>query len=97
MDTCPRTKLALAPMLLVLALAGCAAPGADHRHGADAAGYESKGGATAGMDMQQMCDMHRQRMAATPAAEREAMMQERMKSMSPEMRMQMQEMMRNCR
>ena len=38
------------------------------------------------MDMKSMCDMHKNLMATKTPAEREAMMDQRMKSMSPEMR-----------
>jgi hypothetical protein len=50
------------------------------------------------MDMKSMCEMHeRMKNAATPA-ERNAMMNERMKNMSPEMKQQHMEMMqRQCK
>lgn len=45
------------------------------------------------MDMQAMCDMHKDMMNSKSLAERQAMMEQRMKSMSPEMRRQHMEMM----
>jgi len=45
------------------------------------------------MDMKSMCDMHRNMMGSTSPAERDAMMEQRMPSMSPEMRRQHMEMM----
>ena len=96
MNTSRFARLALAPALLLL-LAGCAGMGgAGHRH--DAAGGRHEGmGAQGRMDREKMCEMHRQSMAGRTAAEREAMMEERMRSMTPEMRRQMQEMMQDCR
>lgn len=38
------------------------------------------------MDIKSMCDMHKNMMSARTPSEREAMMDQRMKSMSPEMR-----------
>lgn len=75
-------------LLLAALLAGCAMPGRtghmDH-HGSRA------------MDTSAMCDMHRKEMAGKTAAEQQALMQEHMKSMSPEMRQRMQEMHAGCR
>lgn len=77
-----------AATLLVAGLAGCAhgpAKGGDHSH------------ATMGpMDMQSHCEMHRKMMAGKPAGEQQAMMQEHMKSMAPEMRQRMQAMHAQC-
>jgi hypothetical protein len=74
---------------LAVALAGCAAAPAksdDHSH------------ATMGaMDMQSHCDMHRKMMSGKPSAEQQAMMQEHMKSMTPEMRQRMQAMHEQCK
>lgn len=44
-------------------------------------------------DMKSMCEMHKNMMSAKSPAEREAMMEQKMKSMSPEMRRQHMEMM----
>lgn len=97
MNTSRLMQLALAPALLAL-LGGCAAVrGADHRHDAASGRHDGMGGPQGRMDMQQMCEMHKQMMAGRPPAERESMMQDRMRSMSPEMRQQMQDMMANCR
>jgi len=76
-------------VLLAVALAGCAAPphqGDAHAH----AGME-------GMDMQSMCEMHRKMMGGKPSAEQQAMMQEHMKSMTPDMRQRMQAMHAQCK
>jgi hypothetical protein len=45
------------------------------------------------MDMKSMCDMHRKMMGSKSPAEREAVMEQRMSSMSPEMRRKHMEMM----
>ena len=72
-----------------LVLAGCAASPAkigDHAH------------ATMGsMDMQAHCEMHKKMMSGKPSAEQQAMMQEHMKSMQPEMRQRMQAMHEQCK
>lgn len=78
-----------APALLALALAGCATSPQEHSHGAAAAGP--------GGDMHAMCEMHKKSMAGRSDADRKAMMEERMRSMPPDRRTQMQEMMANCR
>ncbi len=74
---------------LALGLAGCAAvpaKGADHAH------------ATMGaMDMQSHCEMHKKMMSGKPSAEQKAMMQEHMKSMTPEMRQRMHAMHEQCK
>ncbi|MBA2964669.1 MULTISPECIES: hypothetical protein [Ramlibacter] len=75
--------------LLAGALVGCAAApqkGSDHAH----ATMDS-------MDMQAHCEMHRKMMSGKSAAEQQAMMQEHMKSMSPEMRQRMQAMHEQCK
>ena len=77
-----------APAILALALGGCATS-QDHAHGRASAGP--------GSDMHAMCDMHGKGMAGRSDADRMAMMEERMRSMSPEMRKQMQEMLAKCR
>ena len=48
------------------------------------------------MDMQAMCEKHKSMMAGKSAAEQQAMMNEHMKSMSPEMRTRMQTMHAKC-
>lgn len=52
-----------------------------------------KGGADGKMDMKSMCDMHAKMMNANTADERSAMMDERMKNMSPDMRQRQRDMM----
>ncbi len=51
----------------------------------------------ASMDMQSHCEMHKKMMSGKPSAERQAMMQEHMKSMTPEMRQKMQAMHEQCK
>lgn len=77
-----------APAVVALALAGCATPQQGHSHRGAAAGPGGNG-------MHAMCEMQKD-MAGRSDADRSAMMEERMRSMSPEMRKQMQEMMANC-
>jgi hypothetical protein len=75
--------------LLVTGLTGCAATPAmrgDHSHAA-----------MGSMDMQSHCDLHKKMMAGKPSAEQQAMMQEHMKSMAPEMRQRMQTMHEQCK
>ncbi len=87
------SRLSLGALGLTLAaLAGCAAT-ADPMRSPPAAGAHGQ------MDMQAMCDMHRQ-MMSRPLAERQAMMQEHMKSMSMSadaMHKHMKEMQERCR
>lgn len=49
------------------------------------------------MDMQSPCAMHRQMMAQKSPAEQQALIDEHMKLMTPQMRKQMQAMMQQCR
>jgi hypothetical protein len=50
------------------------------------------------MDMKSMCDMHDKMMSAKTYEERQAIMDERMKNMSPQMRQDQLQMMQNkCR
>lgn len=74
-------------VLLAALLAGCAVPGRpghmDHH-------------ASQAMDMKAMCGMHRKEMAGKTAAEQQALMQEHMKTMPPEMRQRMQAMHAQC-
>lgn len=72
-------------LLLAAALAGCAA-GGDHM------GHHAAGS----MDAKAMCEMHRKEMAGKTAAEQQALMQEHMKGMAPDMRQRMQEMHARC-
>lgn len=83
-----RTLPLAASALLAAALAGCAAvpPAAEHSHTASAA-----------MDMQAHCEKHKKMMSGKPTAERQAMMQEHMKSMPPEMHQRMQAMHEQCK
>ena len=48
------------------------------------------------MDMQAMCEKHKAMMAGKSTAEQQTMMNEHMKSMSPEMRTRMQTMHEKC-
>ena len=78
----------VASALLVVGLAGCAAAAksGDHPH------------ATMGaMDMQSHCEMHKKMMSGKSSAEQQAMMQEHMKAMAPEMRQRMQAMHEKCK
>jgi hypothetical protein len=81
-------------LVLTLAgvLAGCAV-GAHHRGGAQS-GHSGMG---MGGDMQAMCEMHHKMMSGKTAVEREAMMQEQMKTMTPEQRQRMMSMHAQCR
>lgn len=78
-----------APALLAFALGGCATAQQEHSHDGAASGP--------GGDMHAMCEMHKKSMAGRSDADRKAMMEERMRSMPPDRRTQMQEMMANCR
>ena len=77
------------PLAVVGLLAGCAAAPAksdDHAHMNMSA-----------MDMQSHCEMHKKMMSGKSSAEQQAMMQEHMKSMTPEMRQQMMAMHEQCK
>ena len=79
----------VAAAFLAVGLAGCAATPAnsdDHAHAMMGA-----------MDMQSHCEMHKKMMSGKSSAEQEAMMQEHMKSMTPEMRQRMQAMHERCK
>lgn len=91
---------AVATALSVL-LAGCAT-GSGHPMRGGAMGASEARGPMQGqqgmpMDMQAMCDRHRQETAGKSPQERQAMMDEHMRSMSPEMRARMRAMMEQCR
>lgn len=73
-------------LLLLVLLAGCAAGQDSH----------TSHHATTSMDAKSMCEMHRKEMAGKTAAEQQAMMQEHMKGMAPDMRQRMQEMHARC-
>jgi len=75
--------------LVAVGLAGCAAA----PHASDAHAHADMGT----MDMQSMCEMHKKMMGGKPSAEQQAMMQEHMKSMTPEMRQRMQAMHEQCK
>jgi hypothetical protein len=92
MASTPRILLLGASALLALGLTGCAA-GA-HMRDTRASGAT---GAMGSMDMQSMCEQHRRMMAGRPPAEQQAMLQEQMKSMAPEMRQRMQAMHEQCK
>jgi len=49
------------------------------------------------MDMQATCEMQKKMMSGKPPAEQQAMMQENMKSMTPEMRQRAQAMHEKCK
>lgn len=76
-----------ASLFLLATLGGCAAVPDAHT---------SHHGATS-MDARSMCEMHRKEMAGKTAAEQQALMQEHMKSMAPDMRQRMQEMHAQCK
>lgn len=89
MKPIPRVVPLVASALLAGALVGCAAA---PQKSADRA--QASMGA---MDMQSMCEMHKKMMSGKPSAEQQAMMQERMRSMTPEMRQRMQTMHEQCK
>ncbi|HET6827698.1 MAG TPA: hypothetical protein VFH35_03390 [Ramlibacter sp.] len=78
-----------AAALLAFTLGGCATSQQEHSHGSGSTG--------SGGDMHAMCEMHKKSMAGHSDADRKAMMEERIRSMPPDRRKQMQEMMANCR
>ena len=85
----PRVAALVSSVLLAGALVGCAAApqkSSDHAHAA-----------MGSMDMQAHCDMHKKMMSGKSSAEQQAMMQEHMKSMTPEMRQRMQAMHEQCK
>ncbi|MES2757079.1 MAG: hypothetical protein V4693_06865 [Pseudomonadota bacterium] len=89
-------------IVAALVLAACAAPQEPgHRlHHPDSAAAPGASGGMAMMgtkDMQAMCEMHKKMMSAKTPAERQALMDERMKSMSPEMMEKHKAMMEHCR
>lgn len=81
-------RITLVPVLAAL-LAGCAG-GMGMHHGDMIHGHDSAS------DMSSMCAMHKQMMAGKTAAEQQSLMDEHMKSMTPEMRQRMQTAMGQC-
>lgn len=85
--------------LLSAFLAGCAMQGGHHgpMHGSMQGGQHGQMDHHAGMDMKSMCAMHKQMMEGKTAAQQQALMDDHMKSMPPEMRQRMQEMHAGCK
>lgn len=99
----PMTRF-FSPFLMATVLAACAVPqDSQHKeHHPDTSSPPQTSGATSSgmangqmssMDMQAMCDMHRKMMGAKTPEERQAMMDDRMKTMSPEMMQRHMQMM----
>jgi surface antigen len=96
----------LTTMVLMVALTGCATnQDAQHDgHHAEAATSKASGPMVGGpsgdqmsmMDMKAMCDMHQKMMRSKTPEEQRAMINEHMKTMSPEMRQQHMAMMEKC-
>lgn len=83
-----RAVLLISSALVAAGLAGCAAaPRKSDAHAHAAMGT---------MDMQSMCEKHKEMMSGKSAADHQAMMQEHMKSTTPEMRQRMQSMHEQC-
>lgn len=83
-------RLFLAATAVVALLGGCAS---SPPHGPRA----GMGAQMQSMDMQAMCERHKQMMAGKSPQEQQAMMQEQMKAMSPDMRQRTETMMQQCR
>ncbi len=81
----PRLAALATALVSSALLAGCAAPRHDHGQHQGAM-----------MDATAMCEMHKSMMAGKTPQERQAMMDEHMKSTSPEMRQRMQAMHAQC-
>ncbi len=89
-------------VLVAVGLAGCAATPTQsdahvHSDGDGKAGMAMGGMGKGGMDMQGHCEMHQKMMSGKSSAEQHAMMQEHLKSMTPEMRQRMQGMHEQCK
>lgn len=100
-------------LIAAAALTGCAASQEDHlQHHPGAASATSPGGMGRGgspgqmgmmggangrMDMKSMCEMHNKMMSSKTPEQQRAMMDDHMKSMSPEMRQHHMEMMKQCK
>lgn len=89
MNLIPRLATLVSSGLLAAVLGGCAAAPAK----SEAHDHATMGG----MDMQSHCEKHKKMMNGKSTAEQQAMMQEHMKSMAPEMRQRMQAMHEQCR
>lgn len=88
--------LAASGALLVAGLIGGCATGAA-TSGSMGGGMGGMSGMGAGqMDMRAMCEKHKSMMAGKSTAEQQAMMNEHMKSMSPEMQTRMKTMHEKC-
>jgi len=87
--------LAVSGALLVAGLIGGCATGASTSGSMGGMGGMSAMGAGQ-MDMQAMCEKHKSMMAGKSTAEQQAMMNEHMKSMSPEMQTRMKTMHEKC-
>lgn len=95
--TTKRLLLTVAPAMLAALLAGCAAGPQDavgHHHGG---AMDHGHGHGSMMDMNAMCDMHRQMMGGKTPQERQALIDEHMKSMPPEMREHVRLMDEQCK
>ena len=90
--------LAASGALLVAGLIGGCATGASTSGSMGGmGGMGGMSGMGAGqMDMQAMCEKHKSMMAGKSSAEQQAMMNEHMKSMSPEMQTRMKTMHEKC-
>lgn len=84
--------LALSGAVLLAGLISGCATGASSSNSMGGMGAMSGGQ----MDMQAMCGMHKGMMAGKSTSEQQAMMNEHMKSMSPDMRARMQAMHEKC-
>ena len=83
--------LAVSGAFLVTGLVGGCAMGTSSSRS-----MEDKMGMSEQMDMQTMCEKHKSMMAGKSTVEQQTMMNEHMKSMSPEMRTRMQAMHAKC-
>ena len=85
--------LALSGAFLLAGLVGGCATGAS-----TSGSMGGMGGMSGGhMDMQAMCEMHKGMMAGKSSTEQQAMMNEHMKSKSPEMQTRMRAMHEKCK
>lgn len=85
-----RFRLLASRLIIAGALGGCAS-GMHMGYGSDTAHTQEPQ-----MDMQAMCAMHKQMMAGKTAAEQQALVDEHMKSMTPQMQQRMRSMMAGC-
>ena len=85
-------------LLLVGFIGGCATGTSSSGSMGNMGGMGGMSGMTGGqMEPQAMCDRHKSMMAGKSAAEQQAMMNDHMKSMTPEMRTRMQAMYEKCK